>query len=69
MLRIQTFPDEFHIVGPRVEVQRQIGNAVPSLIAEVLGRAIREQVFKEDVCSEELFLLPPDRQATASKSN
>jgi DNA (cytosine-5)-methyltransferase 1 len=37
---LQTFPRRFSISGPRVEIQRQIGNAVPSLLAEVLARAI-----------------------------
>jgi len=44
MSAIQTFPRDFQISGPRVEVQRQIGNAVPSLLAEILGRSLREQV-------------------------
>lgn len=44
---LQTFPSEFKIDAPRVEIQRQIGNAVPSLLAEVLGRALREQVCGE----------------------
>lgn len=37
---LQTFPASFRIDAPRVEIQRQIGNAVPSLMAEVLGREI-----------------------------
>jgi DNA (cytosine-5)-methyltransferase 1 len=37
---IQTFPTSFRVAGPRVEVQRQIGNAVPSLMAEAIARAI-----------------------------
>ncbi len=41
---LQTFPRSFHIFGPRVEIQRQIGNAVPSLLAEVLAREIVTQV-------------------------
>jgi DNA (cytosine-5)-methyltransferase 1 len=44
MAAIQTFPREFRIEGPRPEIQRQIGNAVPSLLAEVLGRALMEQM-------------------------
>jgi DNA (cytosine-5)-methyltransferase 1 len=44
---LQTFPGDFRIDSPRVEIQRQIGNAVPSLLAEVLGRALREQVCGE----------------------
>ena len=41
---IQTFPKSFVIQSPRVEIQRQIGNAVPSLLAEVLGRALKAQI-------------------------
>jgi DNA (cytosine-5)-methyltransferase 1 len=37
---IQTFPATFRVSGPRVEIQRQIGNAVPSLMAEAIARAI-----------------------------
>lgn len=42
---IQTFPKEFIISGPRTEIQRQIGNAVPSLMAEILARSIGNQFF------------------------
>lgn len=45
LARLQTFPDDALITGGRIEVQRQAGNAVPSLLAEVLARAIREQFF------------------------
>lgn len=45
LCRLQTIPDTYHIVGSRTEVQRQIGNAVPSLLAEVLGREIRKQLL------------------------
>ncbi|MBF0560055.1 MAG: DNA cytosine methyltransferase [Nitrospirae bacterium] len=41
---IQTFPRSFRIDGPRVEIQRQIGNAVPSLLSEVVAREIVNQV-------------------------
>lgn len=44
MAAIQTFPNSFKIVGPRAEIQRQIGNAVPSLLAEVLARRIIDQM-------------------------
>lgn len=37
--RIQTFPDDYIITGPWGEALRQIGNAVPVLLAEQLGRA------------------------------
>ncbi|MBE2254027.1 MAG: DNA cytosine methyltransferase [Myxococcus sp.] len=45
LCRIQTFPDDVEIVGSRTSVQKQIGNAVPSLLAEVVGRALAAQVF------------------------
>jgi DNA (cytosine-5)-methyltransferase 1 len=43
--RIQTFPEDVRIVGNRGAVQRQLGNAVPSLITEILGREILRQFF------------------------
>jgi DNA (cytosine-5)-methyltransferase 1 len=42
--RIQTFPDDYVFVGPRSEGMRQIGNAVPVLVAELIGRAIAQQL-------------------------
>src|SRR5262249_49998 len=45
LCRIQTFPDEWKIVGSRGDAQRQLGNAVPPLLAEVLGREIRRQLL------------------------
>lgn len=40
--RIQTFPDRFRFAGEPSHQYRQIGNAVPPLLAEVIGRKIRE---------------------------
>lgn len=40
MLRLQTFPSDIFVAGTRAERQRQIGNAVPPLLAEAIGRAI-----------------------------
>ncbi len=37
---LQTFPLDYYFVGTKVEVARQIGNAVPVLFAEAIGRAI-----------------------------
>ncbi len=45
LCRLQTFPDDVHIKGSRTSVQRQVGNAVPSLLGEVLARAIRAQLL------------------------
>lgn len=38
--RIQTFPDDFKIKGAWGEAMRQIGNAVPVLLAEVFGQKL-----------------------------
>lgn len=38
--RIQTFPDDYHISGAWSECMRQIGNAVPVTLAEVVARSI-----------------------------
>ncbi len=61
LCRIQTFPDDVRIVGPHRAVQRQLGNAVPSLLAEILGREIRRQIFGHRISASEPKLLPPDR--------
>ncbi len=37
MLKLQTFPTDLFVAGTRAERQRQIGNAVPPLLAEVLA--------------------------------
>ena len=42
--RIQTFPDHVRFAGPPSSAFRQIGNAVPPLLGEHLGRAIIESL-------------------------
>jgi DNA (cytosine-5)-methyltransferase 1 len=55
MARIQTFPEEIRFVGSRHSVQKQIGNAVPCLMAEVLARAICDQFFDTHYRKPEVF--------------
>ena len=43
--RIQTFPDSYELVGDFKEQWRQIGNAVPSDMAYVVAKAIKEAYF------------------------
>ena len=42
--RLQTFPDEYEFVGPWTEVMRQLGNAVPVLVAERFAARIAEHL-------------------------
>ena len=41
--RLQTFPDDFHFSGPPAAALQQIANAVPPLLAEQVGRQIKEE--------------------------
>ena len=43
--RLQTFPDRFRFAGPPSAAFRQIGNAVPPMLAEHIGRAVRESLY------------------------
>jgi DNA (cytosine-5)-methyltransferase 1 len=38
--RLQTFPDDYELVGTRRSAQVQIGNAVPPMLAEQVARAL-----------------------------
>lgn len=60
LCRLQTFPDDVRITGGRTSQQRQLGNAVPSLLAEVMGREIGRQLLGATVVGEPK-LLPPFR--------
>jgi DNA (cytosine-5)-methyltransferase 1 len=42
--RLQTFPDQFRFAGPPSAAFRQIGNAVPPVLARHLGQAIRDSI-------------------------
>lgn len=62
LCRIQTVPDDYEIVGSRGDAQRQLGNAVPSLLSEIIGRAIRKQILGHRI-AEKPYKLAVERRA------
>jgi DNA (cytosine-5)-methyltransferase 1 len=56
MARLQTFPDDFVVTGNVADAQKQIGNAVPSLLAERLARAIGAQLLGVPMDQQQLRL-------------
>lgn len=61
LARLQTFPEGLSLPFSRNEVQRLLGNAVPSLLAEVLAREIRRQLLGSRRTNINPKLLPPRR--------
>ncbi len=57
MCRLQTFPSEYAICGAYGSARRQVGNAVPSAIGELLGLEIRRQFYGRRV-RRRLRLIP-----------
>jgi DNA (cytosine-5)-methyltransferase 1 len=64
--RLQTFPDGLIYECSRADVQRLVGNAVPSALAEALAVEIRRQLLGSRRKNSALQLLPPRRSAPPS---
>lgn len=47
--RLQTFPDRYRLHGPWGEAMRQLGNAVPVLLAEIVAASVREHLALAEV--------------------
>jgi len=62
MCRLQTFPDDLVFGSGRTDVQKMLGNAVPSLMAEILAREIRQQLLGLRISLGSLKLMPPVHQ-------
>ena len=43
--RLQSFPDDFRFLGNKTQQFRQVGNAVPPLMAKVIGQALTRAFF------------------------
>lgn len=56
--RLQTFPDNYKIVGGRQVAIHQIGNSVPPQFARVLALAVRQQLFGMKIPCEMPLLSP-----------
>lgn len=61
LCRIQTLPNGLRIDTGRTEMQRMLGNAVPSLVAEILAQEIRRQLLDAPIKTP-LRLLSPRRR-------
>ncbi len=48
--RLQSFPDGYRFLGSRASIYKQIGNAVPPLLAYALGRQIQPGTFIDLFC-------------------
>ena len=46
--RIQTFPDDYELHGSWTEAMRQLGNAVPVRLAEIVARSVHEHLLVAD---------------------
>jgi DNA (cytosine-5)-methyltransferase 1 len=63
LARLQTFPYGYKFVGHRRSVHRQIGNAVPCALGELLGLEIRRQLLCEVGVRRHLTLIPAQRNS------
>lgn len=44
IMRLQTFPDSFQLAGNIEQQWRQVGNAVPPVLGEIIGRTVAAQL-------------------------
>ncbi len=71
--RIQTFPDDYELVGSYSQIVEQIGNSVPPALAEVIAESVQEQILrpcdrlKHPVRSDEFKSTFRQRQRERSK--
>lgn len=47
--RLQTFPDDYKLHGSWGEAMRQLGNAVPVLLGQVVAQSVHEALIEEEI--------------------
>ena len=65
--RLQTFPDRYRLHGPWGEAMRQLGNAVPVMLAQVVASSVHEHLALADLhdAAAKAGKKPPLSRATA----
>jgi len=62
LCRLQTIPDDYEVLGTISAVQKQLGNAVPSALAQVMALRMRSRLLGETGRIETLATLIPCRR-------
>jgi len=62
LARLQTFPRGYYFIGNRRSAHRQIGNAVPCALGELLGLEMRRQFLSDPIPERRLTLIPTRRR-------
>lgn len=58
--RLQSFPDNFKFCGSKIEIARQIGNAVPPLMGEAVARSARALLTGDEKQINKVGVYEPD---------
>lgn len=61
LCRLQTIPDSYRVSGAITSVQRQLGNAVPSALAELIALRMRRLFNENSLPETDAALIPPCR--------
>lgn len=65
--RLQGFPDKFIFLGNKTDICKQIGNAVPPILGEVIAKSIMSQLKREKFSKNDITLYNDDCQRIIQK--